>query len=192
MATTEPRLMTAEDLWNLPNDGMRHELVRGVLRSMPPAGGEHGWITGDVDSPLRAHVRANGLGVVMVGDIGFKLATEPDLVRAPDVAFVSRERLPAMGDLTKFLNGAPDLAVEVVSPSDLYSEVAEKVAEWLQYGTRLVLVVDPRRRVVAVHRPGQPVRELGEADTIDGADVVPGWRLPVRAVFAGPLGAPGV
>jgi Uma2 family endonuclease len=87
-----------------------------------------------------------------------------------------------------YWQGAPDLAVEVISPNDLYAEVDEKVAEWLEHGTRLVFVVNPRRRTVAVHRSGQPVRILSEADVLDGEAVVPGWSLPVRDLFAQPRG----
>jgi Uma2 family endonuclease len=82
-----------------------------------------------------------------------------------------------------YFRGAPDLAVEVMSPNDLYTEVDEKVGEWLEHGTRMVFVVNPRRRTVAVHRPGQPLRVLTVEDTLDGEDVVPGWTFPVSAIF---------
>jgi len=97
---------------------------------------------------------------------------------------VRRERAEAVGDVTGYWPGAPDLGVEVISPSDLYTEVDEKVAMWLERGARMVLVVNPRRRTIAVHRPGGQVRLLAESDEIDGEDVVPGWKLPVRALFA--------
>ena len=117
------------------------------------------------------------------GEPGFLLTINPDTVRAADVAFVRRERLEGVGRVRGYWDGAPDLAVEVISPNDLYTEVDEKVAEWLEYGTRLVFVVNPRRRTVAVHRPGQPVRILSENDLLDGEDVVPGWTLPTRDLF---------
>ncbi len=180
----QSKLMTAEELWRLPDDGMRHELVRGELRTMPPGGFEHGEYTSDLDTSLKQHVRANRLGRVVTGDPGFKLTEDPDTVRAPDVAFVSNERLAGLGRVRGYFPGAPDLAVEVISPHDLYTEVDGKVAEWLEHGTRMVLVTNPRRRTVAVHRPGQPVRILGMDDVLDGEDVVPGWTLPVRELFA--------
>jgi Uma2 family endonuclease len=180
----EPRLMTAEELLRLPDDGMRHELVRGELRTMSPPGFEHGDVTSVFGGSLWSYVRANALGKVVVGDVGFQLTSDPDTVRAPDVALVRRERLENLGTVRGYWSGAPDLAVEVISPNDLYTEVDEKVAEWLEHGTRLVFVVNPRRRTVAVHRPGQPVRILGENDVLDGEDVVPGWTLPVRDLFA--------
>ena len=179
----QPKLMTAEELLRLPRDGQRHELVRGELRTMPPAGFEHGRWTGRLDRSLGNFVEAHGLGEVVPGDVGFRLATDPDTVRAPDVAFVRRECLLAADRVTGYWPGAPDLAVEVISPNDLYTEVEDKVAEWLEYGTRLVFVVNPRRRTVAVHGPDRPLRLLTVDDTLDGEDVVPGWTLPLRALF---------
>jgi Uma2 family endonuclease len=100
------------------------------------------------------------------------------------VAFVTRERVEAAGRVTGYWQGAPDLVVEVISPNDLYTEVDEKIAEWLEHGVRLLFVVNPRRRTVAVHQPGQPVRVLTGDDVLDGADVVPGWTLPLRELFS--------
>lgn len=116
-------------------------------------------------------------------ETGFLLETNPDTVRSPDVSFLSRERPEAATRIRGFIPGAPELAVEVISPNDLYTEVAEKVAEYLEHGTRMVIVVNPRRPNVAVHRPGRPVRILAIDDTIDGEDVMPGWSLPVRDLF---------
>ncbi len=178
------RRMTAAELLCLPDDGLRHELVAGELRTMAPGGGEHGWVTSDLHVSLAVHVRAQRLGRVFAAETGFLLATNPDTVRAPDVAFVRRERVRAVGRQPAYWPGPPDLAIEVVSPGDRPREVAEKVATWLHYGTRMVIVVDPRRHTVAVHRPGQPVRVLSEDDVLDGEDVVPGWSLPVRGLFA--------
>ena len=95
------------------------------------------------------------------------------------------ERVAAAGRVTGYWRGAPDLAVEVISPNDLYTEVDEKIAEWLAHGTQMVLVVNPRRRVVVVHRPDAPPRTLTEQDVLSGEDVLPGWSLPVRDLFAG-------
>jgi Uma2 family endonuclease len=181
--SVEHKLMTADQLIRLPRDGRRHELVRGELRTMPPSGFEHGDVTSKTDTSLRSYVEGRELGQVVAGDVGFQLANDPDTVRAPDVAFVRAEKLAEVGRPRGYWPGAPDLAVEVVSPNDLYTEVDEKVAEWLQYGARMVLVVNPRRRTVAVHRPGQPVRVLAEDETLDGEDVVPGWSLGVRDLF---------
>ena len=182
---TETRLMTADELFRLPDDNMRYELVRGELLTMSPPGGEHGEIGVLLGASLSPHVRANRLGRVF-SETGFTLATNPDTVRLPDVAFLSRERPQAARRIREYIPGAPDLAVEVISPNDLYTEVAEKVAEYLEHGTRMVIVVNPRRSEVAVHRPGLPVRILTIEDTIDGEDVVTGWSLPVRELFDEP------
>ena len=183
----ESRLMTAAELERLPRspDGTRHELVCGDLRTMALVGSEHGRLTGRFDRSLGNYVDAQGLGEVWPGDPGFQLTTNPDTVRTPDVAFISRERLEAVGPLRGYWPGAPDLVVEVISPNDLYTEVEEKVAMWLEYGVRLVFVVNPRRRSVAVHRPGQPVHILHAGDVLNGEDVVPGWTLPLQELFAG-------
>lgn len=175
--------MTADELQQLPSGGPRYELVRGELRTMAPSGYEHGDVTLEIGASLRSYVQANRLGGVVAGDVGFRLTSDPDTVRAPDVAFIRQERLREVGRPTGYWPGVPDLAVEVISPNDLYTEVEEKVAEWLEHGTRMVVVVNPRRRTVAVHRPGQPVRSLTERDVLGGEDVVPGWSIPVADLF---------
>jgi Uma2 family endonuclease len=177
------RLMTADELLRLPRGRQRYELVRGELRTMPPGGWEHGCESVAVADSLSPYVRRQRLGRVASGDTGFRLESDPDTVRAPDRAFVRRDRLPSREVGRGYFPGAPDLAVEVISPNDLYTEVDEKVAEWLEHGTQMVLVVNPRRRTVAVHRPGQPVRILGVNDAVDGEDVVPGWTMSVRDIF---------
>jgi Uma2 family endonuclease len=181
--TTQQKLMTADELWRLPNDGMRHELVRGELRKMPPSGMEHAGLTSKIDRSLGSYVEQHGLGWVGAGDAGFKLETDPDTVRGPDVAFLRSERFQEVGLVTGFVPGVPDLAIEVISPNDLYWEVEEKVAEYLEHGTRMVVVVNPRRRTVTVHRPGQRPQILTEQDVLDGEDVVPGWSMPVADIF---------
>ncbi|SRR5579884_2351614 len=182
--TTTSGGMTAEELLALPDDGMRHELIAGELTTMAPTGRWHGRVTVNFTLPLAEYVRAHNLGEVWGAETGCLLARNPDIVRAADVAFVRREQLSGQPDDPGYWPGAPDLVVEVLSPSDRPGDVAEKVATWLRYGARLVVVVDPQRRTVVVHRPGQAPRTLTDADTLDGEDVVPGWSLPVRALFA--------
>lgn len=183
MATLS-QLTTAEDLLRMPDDGFRYELVRGELRKMAAAGHQHGRIIINITTPLDQHVRAHDLGTVYAAETGFKLASDPDTVRAPDVAFIRRERVGAVGDAGGYWPGAPDLAVEVISPGDTYTEVEEKIFDWLDAGTRMVMVVNPRRRLVTVYRSLAGIIILTENDTLDGGDVVPGWTLPVRDVFA--------
>ena len=179
----ERKLMTADELFRMPDDGMRHELVKGELLTMSPLGAEHGWITGKIHASLWNFVEAHGLGEVLTGEPGFVLTTDPDTVRAPDVAFLRSDRLPQGALPRTYWLGAPDLAVEVISPNDRLTEVRQKVAEWLEHGTRVVLVVNPRRRTVKVCRPGQPEHTLTEDDTLSAEDVVPGWSIPVRTLF---------
>src|SRR5215216_108966 len=166
--TTTLQRSTASELFEMPDDGFRYELVKGELRKMSPAGSEHGAIVVNVTLLLGPHVKSNGLGVCFGAETGFKIASDPDTVRAPDLAFVSRERIPEGGVPKKFWDGAPDLAVEVVSPGDTFSEVEEKVEEWLAAGARAVWVLNPKRRGVSVYRSMTDVMRLAEGDELDG------------------------
>ena len=151
---------------------------------MAPAGHPHGRVAMRVAWPLAQHVEDNGLGALYAAETGFVLETDPDTVRAPDVAFVRRERVEEVGETAGFFPGAPNLAVEVVSPGDTYAEVEGKVAEWLAAGCRMVIVADGSNRAVRVHRSSTDVTTLTGDDQVDGADVVPGWRVSVRRLFS--------
>ena len=175
-------LLTADDLLALPNDGLRHELVGGELRTLTPAGLEHGAIVMRLAGRVWQFVEANGLGVVYGAETGFRLASDPDTVRAPDLAFVSAERVAEVTPKHGFGTGAPDLAAEVVSPGDSYSEVEEKVLDWLRAGTRLVWVIDPRTRTVAVHGASGNASIL--TDVLTGGDVIPDFECRVPDLFA--------
>ncbi|MCY3759840.1 MAG: Uma2 family endonuclease [Gemmatimonadetes bacterium] len=133
--------------------------------------------------PLDQFVRENQLGAVYAAETGFKLAEDPDLVRAPDVAFVRRDRVEAVGETQGFWPGAPDLAAEVLSPGETSAEVEEKITDWLDAGTRLVLVVDPENQTVTLHRSRRDVRVLTIDDVLEGGEVVPEWTLPIRDIF---------
>lgn len=176
------QLHTAADLWDLPDGNRHYELVRGELRPMTPAGIEHGRIVAKLTWRLMEYASAHNLGLVVAGEPGFWIGTQPDTVRAPDVAFIRQERLAGASE-KGFWHGAPDLAVEVISPNDKYTEVDEKIADWLAAGTQLIFVVNPRRSTVKVYEAAAPVRELAETDILDGGSVVPGWALPVRDLF---------
>ena len=180
MATT--LLLTAEDLLALP-DHQRGELIEGVLRPMPPANFDHFNDTGRLILRVGAFVEAHGLGVVGA-EGGFRLRRDPDTVLAPDVAYVRQERLPPPGQRAGFPDLAPDLVVEVLSPSNTPAEVARKVAIYLAAGTELVWVVDRPRQSVTVHRAGRPQRTLGLGDVLEGEDVLPGFGLPLAELFA--------
>lgn len=180
----QTRRTTAEDLLNMPDDGHRYELVGGELRRMAPAGGQHGYLASKIGRLLGNHAEASGLGRVYAAETGFLISQDPDTVRAPDAAFVGRARLDETGEPSGYRPGAPDLAVEVVSPNDRHSEVVEKALAWLDAGCRMVLVADPERRAITVYRSREEIRILVEGDAVDGADVVPGWALPVAEIFA--------
>lgn len=182
MSTTLQRV-TADELFTMPKDGFRYELVKGELRKMSPAGSEHGAIIVNITVLLGQHVKSKKLGVCFGAETGFKIASNPDTVRAPDVAFVSRERVPESGIPKKFWPGAPDLAVEVLSPGDTLEEVEEKVEDWLAAGTRVVWIVSPKRRSVSVYRSMTDVTRLSETDELDGGDVVTGFRCKVSEIF---------
>jgi Uma2 family endonuclease len=181
--STIPTLVTADELCSLPDDGFRYELVKGEVRRRPPAGSEHGAVVMNLGSPLHAFVRSHDLGVVFGAETGFKIASDPDTVRAPDLAFVRRERIPEGGIPSGFWPGAPDLAVEVISPGDTYTEVEEKAHNWLNAGTRMVLVLNPRTRTVTIYTSPTAVVRLTESDTLTGGEVLPGFTCQVSGLF---------
>ena len=185
--STATTLMTAEEFWAMPGDGRRHELVHGEIVTMPPAGFEHGAIGGHLHGNLHAHLHNHAtpdkLGIVVGADTGFIVRRDPDTVRSPDLAFVSTKLLALHGRPKEFFPVAPDLAVEIVSPHDIYVEVEEKVQEWLDAGTRVVWVVNPRRKSVTVHTPNNNPVVLKLDDTLTGDPVLPGFALPVREIF---------
>ena len=180
---TALRLMTAEELERMPDDGYRYDLVRGKLIRMAPAARRSGRIESRVGRHLGNFVEPRGLGEVYGAETGFILARNPDIVRAPDVAFVRAERLTPDVDEDHFLPFAPDLAVEVVSPSDRARDVRDKVRDYLDAGVPLVWVLHPRQRTFTVSTPGGVTSVLREGDELDGGDILPGFRLPVVEIF---------
>ena len=181
---TTTTLITAEELLLLPDNHMRRELVRGEVHEMDLATAEHGRYAMKIGGRLAQYVENHGLGRCYATGTGFILARNPDTVRAPDMAFVRREVVEETGVLPGFRPGAPDLAIEVISPGDSYTEVKEKVMEWLDAGCRMVVTIDPRRRVVTVYRSRRDIKILTEDDTLSGGDVVEGWELPLSVLFA--------
>ena len=177
------QLITAEDLLTMPDDGSRYELVKGELRKMPPAGNIHGNRTMRLGWRLAQYVEMNDLGIVFAAETGFKLSSNPDTVRAPDIAFISKKRIAEVGAVEGFWPGAPDLAIEVVSPGDTYTEVGEKVEEYLRAGAHAVWVVDPRRRTITVYLSLSDITILSESDTLDGGNIIPGFRCKVAEIF---------
>ena len=176
-------LMTAEELFALPGDDDKYELVEGALIRMAPTGGEHGAVTVRIGRMLDEYVEAHGLGICSGAETGFILRRGPDVVRAPDAAFIAKARIPEAGIPTTYWPFAPDLAVEVVSPSDRFSDVQTKIAEYFAAGTRLAWVVEPATRTVHVYRSADAMQSLGKDDELRGEDVIPGFRCPVSRLF---------
>jgi Uma2 family endonuclease len=181
--STTTQLITADELLKLPRDRFRYELVKGELITMSPSGSEHGAIVVNITVLVGQHVKTNKLGIVFGAETGFKIAENPDTVLAPDVAFISREHIPESGIPKKYWSGAPDLAVEVLSPGDSAREVEKKVGQWLAAGVRLVRTVNPQRKSVTVHRASDDATTLSETGELDGEDVVPGLRCRVSEIF---------
>ena len=181
--TTKPT--TAAELIAMPDDGYVYELIAGRLRQMVPAGGEHGETEVRFGFHLYGFVAPRGLGEVYSGDTGFFFGHDPDTVLAPDVAFISAERLPPRSERRGYLDVIPDLVVEIVSPNDRQPEVDDKVARYLAAGVRLIWVAYPRRRQVVVHRSGAEAITLDEDETLDADPVLSGFRLPMADVLAG-------
>ena len=184
MSAVLTKPMTADELLAMPDDGWRYELLKGELIRMPPPGGEHGEVTMELASPLHLHVKQNSLGKVYAAETGFKLESDPDTVRAPDIAFVRREVFEKTGRLEGYRQGAPDLVVEVLSPSDSMKKVEAKVAQWLEAGARMVWVVSPKLRTITVYRSLTDIVVLTEKDTLDGGDVVPGFQIRLAEIFS--------
>jgi Uma2 family endonuclease len=178
--TTTTQRVTAEELLAMSLDEPC-ELIAGEIVMMTPAGYRHGRIAVRISSLLWSHATKNRLGDVVSGDPGFVISRDPDTVRAPDVAFVRRDRQPKSP--AGYFPGAPDLAVEVISPTDRLAAVDEKTQAWLSAGTPIVWVVWPDTRSVVIHRPGQPPRILHEKDSITGEEVLPEFECTVAEFF---------
>lgn len=179
--STSTQLITAEELIKLPRGRFRYELVKGELLTMSPAGEEHGAVSLNLAMQLGMHVKANKLGLVYAAETGFKLESNPDTVLAPDVSFIARERVGKISK--KYREGAPDLAVEVISPGESQPKFEKKVEQWLRLGARVVWVVNPQTRSVTVYRSDGGVNVLSESEELASEDVVPGFKISVSDVF---------
>ena len=178
---TTKTLITADELERMPDDdSVRTELDEGELIEMPPVGLEHGDYESGIDTILRAFVKQHDLGKVYVGETGFRL--RDDTVRAPDVAFVRKERLAAIGK-KGFGKGAPDLAVEIFSPSDSVPQLMRKTKQYFKAGCHSVWIVYPERREIHVLEAGGEDRILGEGDTLDCPELLPGFSVAVKELF---------
>lgn len=188
-----PTMMTADELLTLHMPDKRTELVRGRLVVREPAGWRHGDVSARVLVAISNHLaaerdhRPSGVarGMVVAAETGFTLQRNPDTVRAPDVAYIRAERVPP-GAHAGFADFAPDLAVEVLSPSDRPGEVLAKVADWLTAGTSLVWTIDPERRRARVYRADGSDTALTDTDQLDGEDVLPGFHASIAELIDRP------
>ncbi len=175
-------ITTAEELLSAPADLGRCELVRGKLIVTGPESGRHGAVSATIGVALLSFVETNGLGQVIGSSAGYVLSRGPDTVRQPDASFLTAERFKDQ-DLDAFLEGAPDLAVEVLSPSNTAAEMRAKMDDYFGAGCRVLWIVDPLRKSVVVHRPDASPVILTEDDTLTDEDLLPGFSLAVRDVF---------
>jgi Uma2 family endonuclease len=175
--------MTAQELIEYSHEPYQQELIDGILHEMEPPGALHGEVAARIGLDLMLHVRADGLGIVFTSEVGFRLTTDPDTVRGPDVAFVCRERATATGMPKGYWPGPPDLAIEVVSQHDRRAKVETKAREWIAAGTRAVIVADPPSRTVTVYLGPDDVRRLHGDERLDLGDVVAGWSPRVADFF---------
>lgn len=182
MQVRPDKRVTLEHLYDLPDDGNRYELRRGYLVPERAPGGRHGRIELVLGALLLAHARTHDCGVAMT-NVGFILARDPDTVRVPDIAFVRQAAYDAVGDDSRLLPLAPDLAVEVLSPSNREKEISEKIADYLDAGTRLVWVVDPARRQVTTVNAANQRTVLSISDQLSGAPVLPDFAVCVAEIF---------
>jgi Uma2 family endonuclease len=176
--------MTAEELLAYRHEPYVHELIDGILYEMEPPGAEHGRVAMTAGALLFGHVREHGLGITLAAETGFLIGTDPDTVRAPDAAFVTRERADLVGRTDRYWPGPPDLAIEVVSPNDSRSKIEGKALHWLEAGTRAVVVLDPPLRTATVYRSRSDIRVLADNEPLDLDDVVPGFAPRTGDLFA--------
>ena len=183
MATTMTKLLTADDLLRLSGEGVRGELIRGVLHETMPAGYAHGKIAMKLGFFLNAFIIPRKLGSVTGSDSGVWLEHDPDTVREPDIAYFSVAKIPLNAMDSGYAEVPPDLVVEIVSPSDSRREVSDKARMWVRYGVDLVWVVQPDTRTVDVYEPGRAVVTLNEHDTLDGLAALPGFTCAISDIF---------
>ena len=179
----EVKRMTLEEVKQLNPDEQPGELVRGVFVPMSKPTVRRGSLVAHIARLLDTFAEGKSLGEVVIGNAGFVLSREEELLRGPDVAFISRERIPAEGLPDDWWEGAPDLAVEIVSRTQNAHELARKALDYLQAGTKMVWVVDPESKTVAVYTPPNQIRILCEDEVLDGGDVLPGFQIKVGDLF---------
>ena len=179
--TTAAHPMTADDLLRMPDDGYRTELVRGKLVRRPYIGFDYGVLGSRIWGRLSLHISAHELGESPSSKVGFQFAD--DHVRMASITFIRAERLDGLGKMPGDFPGAPDLAIEVVTPSETDEYLAVKIRDFLEAGTQAFIEFHAYDRAFAIHRPSADVVTLTESDTLEVPDIIPGWRMPVADIF---------
>lgn len=182
MSATSTALMTAEDLIQLPRDGFRYELINGELEKMPPPGSPHGRIAFQLLVYLGPFIVQHGLGQGFT-EIGFKLTSNPDTVLAPDFAFLTSESFARGRDTEGYWLGPPDLAVEVLSPSDRPGKVKKRISQWFSFGVKQLWTVDPKHGTITVYRSPSDATTFSGSDELEAQDLFPGFRLSLDRIF---------
>ncbi|MEO1236452.1 MAG: Uma2 family endonuclease [Planctomycetota bacterium] len=185
-AAETQHLITADEFFENPKYE-RCELIDGEVNPVSPTGGHHGVVVLRIGRKIGAFVDDHQLGLAFGAETGFLLGRDPDTLRAPDVAFIAKDR-SAEADIPKYIPIPPDLAVEVNSPSDRISDVTAKANWWLANGTRQVWVVDPPSRTVTVYHPDGAAHVWKDGETFGGGEVLPGFTLAVGELFGGGAG----
>jgi Uma2 family endonuclease len=178
------RLLTAEEFERLSDDDKLYELIDGERREIPRLTMWQGEVEVNLAMRLHTHVRSRALGCVSIGKVAFIVRRNADRVRAADIAFIRRERVPPLEARQHIMEVVPDLVVEILSKHDTVEEISDKIDDWLAAGVPVLWIVDPFRRTVTICRSGRDPVLLGEHGTLEGDPVVPGFRCPVAEIFA--------
>ncbi len=181
LAPPEEKLITGEELAHMP-DVELVELIEGRIAPMTPTGEAHGGYEGNFYSEMRDFVQTRQLGKVRVGEVGIYIRRNPDTIRAADVLYISNDRY-AQKQSASFLDVAPELVVEVLSPDDPWSAVTQKLRDYFAAGVQLIWVADPQTRTVYAYRSLTDVREFTETDDLPGDDILPGFAVKVATLF---------
>jgi Uma2 family endonuclease len=184
-AAVPRKIWTDEEFMALPDDGNRYEVVNGELVAVGSAGAKHGYYVSLIHILLGAYVRSQKLGFTFDSDVSFKMKSGNR--RSPDCSFFSKERLRSLGGIPKgYIEGAPDLAIEVLSEANTVGEIHDKIVEYFENGSRLVWVIHPEEKYVLVYRQPEPAALKRPGDILEGEEVIPGFALDLSEFFAEP------
>lgn len=181
LSQVEEKLITGEELFEMGDIGPS-ELIDGRIVYMPPTGGEHGYVELELGAILREFVRARKLGWVLTGEVGIYIRRNPDRIRAPDVVFYSRSRMPKR-PRKQFLDMTPELVIEIVSPTDRWDEIRKKIADYFLIGVERVWVVEPELQDVLVYRSPTDSTAIPRGEKLKGEGVLEGFQVSVTELF---------